>query len=121
VIQAAWLTGFAITRLGSLSFYRVARRCWEIENRGFSDGRNRYGMEQICHHEPSSIPIVWLLMLLAMVIERFYRMRHLHRGEHGIWSAADLWTFLWFTLVPADRPIAFDLGPRGRLHGSAAL
>lgn len=104
VIQAEWLTDFAITRLGSLSFYRMAKSRWEIENRGFNDGKNRYGMEHLCHHEPNSILIVWLLIVLAMVIERLYRMRHLHRGEHGIRSAADLWTFLWLTLGSRSPP-----------------
>ena len=104
VVQAEWLTDFSITKLGSLSFYRMAKSRWEIENRGFSDGKNRYGMEHICHHQPNSILIVWLLIVLAMVIERLYRMRYLHRGEHGIRSAADLCTFLWLTLGSRSPP-----------------
>ena len=31
VIQAEWLTDFSIAKLGSLSFYRIARSRWEIE------------------------------------------------------------------------------------------
>jgi hypothetical protein len=104
VIQAEWLTDFPISKLGSLSFYRIAKSRWEIENRGFNDGKNRYGMEHICHHEPNSILIVWLLILLAMVIERLYRMRYLHRGEHGIRSAADLCMYLWLTLGSRSPP-----------------
>jgi hypothetical protein len=104
VVQAEWLTDFPISKLGSLSFYRIAKSRWEIENRGFNDGKNRYGMEHICHHEPNSILIVWLLILLAMVIERLYRMRYLHRGEHGIRSAADLCTYLWLTLGSRSPP-----------------
>jgi hypothetical protein len=104
VVQAEWLTDFSIAKLGSLSFYRIAKSRWEIENRGFNDGKNRYGMEHICHHEPNSILIVWLLILLAMVLERLYRMRYLHRGEHGIRSAADLHTFLWLTLGSRSPP-----------------
>ena len=104
VVQAEWLTNFSIAKLGSLSFYRIAKSRWEIENRGFNDGKNRYGMEHICHHQPNSILMVWLLILLAMVIERLYRMRYLHRGEHGIRAAADLWTFLWLTLGARSPP-----------------
>jgi len=104
VVQAEWLTDFPIAKLGSLSFYRMAKSRWEIENRGFNDGKNRYGMEHICHHEPKSILVVWLLILLAMVIERLYRMRHLHRGEHAIRSAADLCTYLWLTLGSRSPP-----------------
>jgi hypothetical protein len=98
VIQAEWLTNFSIATLGSLSFYRMAKSRWEIENYGFNDGKNRYGMEHICHHEPNSILIVWLLIALAMVIEHLYRLRYLHRGEHGVRSAQQLCDYLWLTL-----------------------
>lgn len=98
VVQAEWLTNFSIAKLGSLSFYRMAKSRWEIENQGFNDGKNRYGMEHICHHQPNSILIVWLLIVLALVIERLYRLRYLHRGEHGVRSAIDLHHYLWLTL-----------------------
>src|ERR1035438_7676131 len=52
IVQAEWLTDFPIAKLGSLSFYRLAKSRWEIENHGFNDGKNRYGMEHICHHDP---------------------------------------------------------------------
>ena len=57
VVQAEWITNFSIAKLGSLSFYRMAKSRWEIENGGFNDGKTRYGMEHICHHEPNSILI----------------------------------------------------------------
>jgi hypothetical protein len=104
VIQAEWLTNFSVAKLGSLSFYRMAKSRWEIENQGFNDGKNRYGMEHICHHEPNSILIVWLLILLALVIERLYRLRYLHRGDHGIRSAMDLVTYLWLSLGSRSPP-----------------
>ena len=104
VIQAEWLTNFSIRKLSSLSFYRIAKSRWEIENQGFNDGKNRYGMEHICHHEPNSILIVWLLILLALVIERLYRQRFLHRGDHGIRRAMDLVTHLWLSLGSRSPP-----------------
>jgi len=104
VIQAEWLTDFPVSKLGSLGLFRIAKSRWEIENHGFNDGKNRYGMEHICHHEPKSILIVWLLILLALVIERLYRLRHLHRGDHGIRSAMDLWQYLWLTLGSRSPP-----------------
>lgn len=104
VVQAEWLTDFSIAKLGSLGFYRIAKSRWKIENHGFNDGKNRYGMEHICHHEPNSILIVWLLILLAMIIERLYRIRHLHRGQHGVRSAVDLCTYLWLTLGSRSPP-----------------
>lgn len=104
VVQAEWLTNFSIAKLGSLSLFRMAKSRWEIENQGFNDGKNRYGMEHICHHEPNSILIVWLLIALAMVIERLYRLRYLHRGDHAIRSAIDLFTCLWLSLG-SGRPL----------------
>jgi hypothetical protein len=104
VIQAEWLTNFSNAKLGSLSFYRMAKSRWEIENRGFNDGKNRYGMEHICHHQPNSILIVWLLIALALVIERLYRLRYLHRGDHGIRSAMELHDYLWLTLRGRSPP-----------------
>ena len=104
VIQAEWLTDFSLAKLGTLSFYRMAKSRWEIENQGFNDGKTRYGMEHICHHEPNSILIVWLLILLALVIERLYRLRYLHRGDHDIRSAMDLVTYLWLSLGSRSPP-----------------
>lgn len=104
VIQAEWLTDFPIAKLGSLSFYRMAKSRWEIENRGFHDGKTRYGMEHICHHHANSILIVWLLIALALVIERLYRLRYLHRGDHEIRSAMDLVTYLWLSLGSRSPP-----------------
>jgi len=104
VVQAEWLTNFSTLKLSSLSFYRMAKSRWEIENQGFNEGKNLYGMEHICHHQPNSILIVWLLIALAMLIERLYRLRYLHRGDHGIRSAMDLLTFLWLTLGSRSPP-----------------
>jgi len=104
VVQAEWLTDFPIAKLGSLSFYRMAKSRWEIENQGFNDGKNRYGMEHLCHHHPNSILIVWLLTALALVIERLYRLRYLHRGDHEIRSAMDLCTYLWLSLGTRSPP-----------------
>jgi hypothetical protein len=110
VIQAGWLTNFSMSKLGSLSFCRMAKSRWEIENRGFNDGKNRYGMQNICHHEPHSVLMVWLLILLALVIERLYRLRYLRRGDHGIRSTMDLFTYLWLSLG-SPQPARYRLNP----------
>ena len=104
VIQAEWLTNFSQRKLASLSFYRIAKSRWEIENQGFNDGKNRFGMEHICHHDPNRMLLVWLLILLAMLIERLYRLRFLHRGNHGIRSSMDLVTYLWLSLGSRSPP-----------------
>lgn len=99
VIEADWLTNFTPAQAGSLSLYRMAKSRWEIENQGFNDAKNRYGLEHICHHHANSILLNWLLTLLAIVIERLYRIRYLHRGSHPIPSAQQLYYQLWLSLA----------------------
>jgi hypothetical protein len=55
-------------------------------------------MEHIRHHEPNSLLVCWLLILLALVVERLYRLRYLHRGDHGVRSAIHLVDTLWLNL-----------------------
>jgi hypothetical protein len=93
----------------------MAKSRWEIENRGFNEGENRYGMEHLCHHEPNSILIVWLLILLALVIERLYRLRHLRGGDHGVRSAQQLCDYLWLTLGLRSSPTLAEPAPSGWL------
>jgi hypothetical protein len=87
VVEAYWLTNFSRHRVGSREIFRIAKSRWEIENQGFNDGKNRHQMEHICHHEPNSLVVVWLIMALALTIERLYRLRYLHRGNHPVLTA----------------------------------
>lgn len=98
IVEAQWLTDLPSRRVGSLSLYHLAKSRWEIENQGFNDAKNRYGLEHICHHHPNSILIVWLVLLMALVIERLYRIRYLHRGTHPVPSADQLCRLLWLSL-----------------------
>ena len=90
VVEALWLTDFSARRVGSRELYRLAKTRWEIENQGFNDAKNRYGLEHICHHHPNSLLLVWLITLLALTIERLYRLRYLHRGSHPVRTAIEL-------------------------------
>jgi hypothetical protein len=101
IIQADWLTNFSLARLGTRSFFKFAKSRWEIENQGFNDGKNLYGMEHIQHHHPNSLLVNWLFLLLALVIERLYRIRYLHRGTHPILTSMQLKDLLWLHLRPA--------------------
>jgi hypothetical protein len=49
-------------------------------------------------------PIVGGSGKLALVIERLYRLRYLHRGDHGIRSSMDLYTYLWLSLGSRSPP-----------------
>jgi hypothetical protein len=107
VVQADWLTDFSSRQVPSLSLYHMAKSRWEIENQGFNDAKNRYGFEHICHHHANSVLISWLLSLLAMVIERLYRLRYLHRGNHPVRSAEQLCRLFWLSL---SRPLTPNPG-----------
>ena len=99
--QSPTLTDFFIARLGALTFFKFAESLWEIENQGFNDGKNLYGMEHIQHHHPNSMLVNWLFLLLALMIERLYRYRYLHRGRHPILTAMQFKDELWLHLRPA--------------------
>ena len=99
VIEANWLTNLPLRKVGSLALYHMAKSRWEIENQGFNDAKNRYGLEHICHHHENSILVNWLLVCLALVIERLYRIRYLHRGIHQVLSAEELCRLLWLGLA----------------------
>jgi hypothetical protein len=105
VHEAYWLTDSPRHRVSSRTIFRMAKSRWEIENQGFNDAKNRYGFEHICHHERNSLLLVWLLICLAMTVERLYRVRYLHRGTHPVLSAIALWQLLWLSL---SRPIPND-------------
>jgi hypothetical protein len=78
--------------------YVMAKSRWQIENQGFNDAKNRYALEHICDHHPGSLLIVWLLTCVALILERLYRLRHLHRGTHRALAAIDLLRILLLTL-----------------------
>jgi hypothetical protein len=105
VMEAYWLTNAPGTRVGVPALYRMAKSRWEIENEGFNEAKSRHGLEHICHHHANSLLIEWLLILLALAIERLYRLRYLHRGCHPQRSGAELCFALWVNLFrprPAD-------------------
>lgn len=103
VIDAYWLTNFTTQQASSETLFRLAKNRWEIENQGFNDGKNRYGMEHIAHHEPNSLLIHWLLIILAITIERLYRLRYLHRGPHAPMTAIELVRLLRLSLASPPR------------------
>ncbi len=90
IVEAFWLTDFSARKVGSRELFRLAKSRWDIENQGFNDAKNRYGFKHICHHESNSLLVVWLLTCLALIVERLYRLRHLHRGTHPARSAIEL-------------------------------
>ena len=102
-VEAYWLTDFAPAEAGSHTLYRLAKSRWEIENQGFNDGKTRHGMEHISHHDANSLLISWRVLILALTIERLYRLRYLHRGPHRPLTASELLLHLRLSLG-APRP-----------------
>jgi hypothetical protein len=82
IVEAHWLTNFPTQEVSSVELYRLAKSRWEVENQGFNDGKNRYGLDHIYRHHANSVLLGWLLTLLALTIERLYRLRYLRRGRH---------------------------------------
>ncbi len=104
VVEAFWLTDFSTSQVGSRALYRMAKGRWQIENGAFNDGKNRYGLERIRHHTPTSLVATWLVVCLAIVIERLYRFRYLHRGTHQPREAIDLLFLFWLALGHPEPP-----------------
>jgi hypothetical protein len=98
VCQGYWLTDIPTRKLSSKSLFRLCQGRWGIENHGFNDGKNRYGLEHITHHHANSLLVQWLLICLAVTGERLFRLRYLRRGHHLPMSAADLLLLLWIGL-----------------------
>jgi hypothetical protein len=90
VVDAYWLTDFPAKRVAARALYRLAKNRWEVENPVFNDGKNRFGFEHIPHHHANSLLLHWLLIFLALCIERLYRLRYLHRGSHPPLTSIDL-------------------------------
>src|SRR5262249_20094058 len=67
-------------------------------------------MEHIRHHHTNSLLVAWLLTILALTIERLYRLRYLHRGRHRPLTPIEFLRLLRLSLSPlrpldtSDRP-----------------
>jgi hypothetical protein len=76
----------------------LPRQSLTRQNQGFNEAKSRHGLEHICHHHANSLLIGWLLTMLALTIERLYRLRYLRRGAHSLRSSAELFLTLWINL-----------------------
>ena len=107
VVEAYGLTNFPSSTVGPGALFRMAKSRWEIENQGFNHAPSRHGLEPICHHHANRLRIGGLLAILALTIERLYRLRYLRRGTHPRRSSAELFLTLGVNLFrprPVDTP-----------------
>ena len=49
---------------------------------GVNEGKSAHGLAHVCHHHANTLLLGWLLALLALTVERLYRLRYLRRGTH---------------------------------------
>jgi hypothetical protein len=105
VVEADWLTNLPSQQISRRCLYSMAKSRWQIENEGFNDAKNRYGLEHIRHHHECSVLIVWLLICLSLTLERLFRLRYLHRGVHPVRTAIDLFRLL---LLGLANPVVTD-------------
>jgi hypothetical protein len=105
VVEAYWLTDWPTRQVGSRALYLMAKSRWEIENQGFNEAKTWHGFEHLSHHHANSLVVNWLLMLLALTIERLYRLRYLRRGRHRPRPAIALVRWLRLSL---GAPAALD-------------
>jgi hypothetical protein len=103
VVEAYWLTDMSSRSVPSERLYSIAKSRWEIENQGFNDAKNRYGLEHIAHHDANAVLGGWLLTLLAMVVERLFR-RFLHRGQHPDLTPIGVLRSLWLSIGKPTAP-----------------
>jgi len=103
VVEAYWLTNFPRALCGSRALFHLAKSRWDIENHGFNDGKTHHGMEHVRHHHANSVLIDWLLIALALVIERLFRLRFLHRGKSTPLPAQTFVTYLWLSFGASRR------------------
>jgi hypothetical protein len=102
VVEADWLTNLPSRQISRRCLYSMAKSRWQIENEGFNDAKNRYGLEHIRHHHQRSLLMVWLLTCLSLTLERLFRLRYLHRGVHPVRTAIELFRLLLLGLsIPA--------------------
>lgn len=98
ISEGYWLTDWEISRVGTRALLGILRNRWEIENQVFNEAKARYGLEHIPHHEPNSLRVHWLLVMMTLTLERLYRLRHLHRGNHRPRTGQELCMILWLAL-----------------------
>ena len=104
LVEAYWLTDISLGQISSATLYRYAKSRWRaIENQGFNVGKTYYGLEHIPRHHANALLVWWLIVALALTVERLYRLRYLRRGTHQPRTAAGLVLALWLAVGRTQR------------------
>jgi len=112
VVAAYGLTNFSMAAVSARTKYDMAKSRWEIENPGFHDAKSRYDFQPSGSTTPTPCCCAGCLSVLALTIERLYRLRYLHRGSHRVRTAAPFCLALWLSL---SEPPVFESSQRPAL------
>lgn len=110
VVDAYWLTDFTRAEASGKEIFFCAKSRWQIENEGFNDAKSRYGFEHTCRHTKQGVIAGWLISLLAITIERLFRVRFLRRGGRPVLSAIDLLRIIRYAPGPMPGPRELNTG-----------
>lgn len=72
-----WATTLSVEQASSREAVEVGRSRWDIENRGFNEGVNAYGLNHVYRHEPKAMIVFFLMAMLAMYVFVFFYRRNL--------------------------------------------
>jgi hypothetical protein len=69
-----WVTTLSKAKASSSACVDLGHMRWDIENQGFNEAVNHWGLDHVYRHEPRAMRAILLLGLLAMnVMRAFYR------------------------------------------------
>jgi hypothetical protein len=107
-IRWMWATTMSTEQASSRETVEVGRSRWDIENRGFNEGVNAYGLNHVYRHEPNAMIVVFLLAMLAMNLFSFFYRRNLKpevRERHSMLAVSRMVKGdLFLGLVPQAAP-----------------
>lgn len=69
-----WVTTLSRRSASSAAVVEIGHSRWKIENEGFNEAANHWGLDHVYRHDPTALLALWLLGILAYdVAHTFYR------------------------------------------------
>jgi hypothetical protein len=80
-----WVTTLSQAEAPTSSVVRFGHARWQIENEGFNELVTSYHCDHYCHHHPTAILALWLILFITHAVFHCFITRNLHpslRGGH---------------------------------------
>ena len=77
VVFKSWMTTFNSSQAGADWIGEMGHDRWDIENRGFNELGEHWGMDHCFHHHPNAILAILLIMALAFGLTTLFFDRNL--------------------------------------------